>query len=264
MLPDAIRKDPGRPGVVSVVKLLELPTSYTETRDVLQRVAVHVVARARQQGSGRFGLRVTPGGFGTPAFGDDVRRVRTSRGVLVHERAGVGGASSAAREIDGSSLAELAAVAQVDLATELDVGHDTPPLGDVDQRLSIDVSAARSLSDWYAVVVEALDAFVAARPDSSPSTAQLWPEHFDVALDAAFDPSAVTDRRVNLGGSPGDGFHAEPYLYVGPWTDDRPGDAAFWNAPFGAVLGYADLLAANDPVVAATAFFLDGFDRLRP
>jgi hypothetical protein len=29
-------------------------------------VAVHVIARARVEGSGRFSLRVTPGGFGTP------------------------------------------------------------------------------------------------------------------------------------------------------------------------------------------------------
>jgi hypothetical protein len=79
----------------------------------------------------------------------------------------------------------------------------------------------------------------------------VWPEHFDVALDLA----AAPDRRVNLGGSPGDGFHADPYLYVGPWTADRPGDVAFWNAPFGAVLGYAELLERSDSLGSAVAFF---------
>ncbi|MFW2334710.1 MAG: hypothetical protein ACN4IE_13025, partial [Ilumatobacter sp.] len=94
--------------------------------------------------------------------------------------------------------------------------------------------------------------------EASPTLIQVWPEHFDVALDAAATP----DRRANLGGSPGDGFHAEPYAYVGPWTDDRPGDAAFWNAPFGAVLGYDDLVGDDDPVTTLAAFFLDGMRRL--
>ena len=36
------------------------------TRDELQRIATHVLARARFAATGRFGLRATPGGFGTP------------------------------------------------------------------------------------------------------------------------------------------------------------------------------------------------------
>lgn len=248
--------------VASVMTLPELPAGFAATRDALQRVAVHVVARARQRATGRFGLRVTPAGFGTPTFGDDVRRVRVARGLLVVETAGAERASTTAQAIDGASLRTLAEMAGVDLDADLDVGHDTPPVGDVDEPLAVDTAAALALSRWYAVVGAALDAFSAARPSSSPSAGQLWPEHFDVALDAAFDPSAPSARRVNLGGSPGDGFHAEPYLYVGPWTDDRPGDPAFWNAPFGAVLGYERLAATDDPVDAAAAFFVDGFDRL--
>lgn len=245
------------------MRLPELPDTFADTRDALQRVAVHVIARARQQATGRFGLRVTSGGFGTPSFGDDVRRVRTSRGLLVVESAGTDGSATVARPIDGASLAELAAGAGVDLTAPLDVGHDTPPVGDVDAALSIDVVAARALSAWYTVVGEALDAVAAAVPSSSPSAIQLWPEHFDVAFDVAFDPADPKERRVNLGGSPGDGFHADPYLYVGPWTADRPGDAAFWNAPFGAVLGYAAVASADDPVEAAATFFRDGLIRLQ-
>lgn len=244
------------------MKLPDLPETFGATRDILQRVAVHVVARSRQQATGRFGLRVTSGGFGTPTFGDDARRVRLSRGLLVHESAGRGGSHTRAVVIDGATLAELAVVAEVDLDADLDVGHDTPPLGDTDVALAVDVAAARALSAWYTVVGEALDAVVVARPDASASAIQLWPEHFDIALDAAFDPDAPDVRRVNLGGSPGDGFHADPYAYVGPWTDDRPGDGNFWNAPFGATLGYGELAAADDPVDAVTAFFLRGYDRL--
>ena len=57
-------------------------------------------------------------------------------------------------------------------------------------------------------------------------------------LPATPTPEATADDRVNLGASPGDGFHAEPYLYVGPWGPHRPGAPGFWNAPFGAVLGW--------------------------
>ncbi len=39
---------------------------------------------------------------------------------------------------------------------------------------------------------------------------------------------------MNLGFSAGDGFSEEPYVYVGPWAEGRPGDAGYWNAPFGA------------------------------
>jgi len=240
------------------MKLPALPDGFDATRDEMHRIAVHVVARARRQATGRFGLRVTSGGFGTPTFGDDVERVRTSRGLLVHEAAPAGSARTRSTAIDGASLAQLAHFVGVDLDAELDVGHDTPPMGDLDRPVSIDVAAVRALSGWYTVIGSALDAVAAVRPDSTPTAIQLWPEHFDLALDAAFDPAATDERRVNLGGSPGDGFSSEPYLYVGPWTGDRPGDDDFWNAPFGATLGYATVMATDDPVVAAAEFFLRG------
>ena len=93
---------------------------------------------------------------------------------------------------------------------------------------------------------------------------QLWPEHFDLALDLAYDPADPAQRRVNLGGSPGDEHHPDPYLYVGPWTPDRPGDPTFWNAPFGAVLGADRVQLAPDSLAAATEFFRHGLDRLAP
>ena len=48
----------------------------TTTREVLHRVAAHVLGRRRYQVSGRFGLRASPGGFATPAFGDGPEVVR--------------------------------------------------------------------------------------------------------------------------------------------------------------------------------------------
>lgn len=242
-----------------MTRLSALPDTYSATRDALQRVAVHIVARARDQATGRFGLRVTVAGFGTPEFGDDVVRVRVSGATLVRETGGTDGATSTAATIDGSTLADLARLARVDLDADLDVGHDTPPLGDVTEVLSVDDASASALAAWYDTVGTALDRVVERLPaTATPSLVQLWPEHFDVALDAGATP----ERRANLGGSPGDGFHDEPYAYVGPWTDDRPGDASFWNAPFGAVLTYGDLVGSDDPVAVLTEFFLDGMRRL--
>ncbi len=238
-----------------MTRLDPLPPTYADTRDALQRVAVHIIARARQQATGRFGLRVTPGGFGTPEYGDELTRVRVSGGALVRESGGTSGASTSAMPIDGASLSELAGFVDVDLGALLDVGHDTPPLGDPSVALSVDATAGRALGDWFALAAVALDRVVAGVPAAAePSLVQVWPEHFDAALDLA----AAPDRRVNLGGSPGDGFHAEPYLYVGPWTVDRPGDADFWNAPFGALLGHAELLGESDPLGSAVAFFERG------
>lgn len=230
---------------------------FESSRQSLHRVAVHVVARARVQATTRFSLRVTPGGFGTPDLPPDGRRVRVSGDRLVVESDVPGAAAVRSVPIHGATLAQLADAAGVDLARPLDVGHDTPPVGDVDAPIALDPDAARVVHDWYAIVAEILDGvLVALGPEATPTLPRLWPEHFDVAVEAQASPT----QRVNLGGSPGDGFSAEPYLYVGPWTADRPGDAGFWNAPFGASRVVGELGA--DPVSAGVAFLLDGYRRL--
>lgn len=250
------------------------PDVFRSTRDTLARVATHVVARARHHRTGRFGLRVTPGGFGSPEFGSDVERVRVSVAELVHETGPAGGASSRSIRIDGASLAELAAWLDLDLSADLSVGHDTPPLGDVHAPLTVDATAAQHLASWYDLVARALDRVLATVPaEASPSMIQLWPEHFDVAVDLAVrrggvaEGSAADPSRVNLGGSPGDGFHDEPYLYVGPWepgpwpTTGASG-GGFWNAPFGAVMAANEVRSAANPVEAAERFLRDGLSHL--
>jgi hypothetical protein len=110
---------------------------------------------------------------------------------------------------------------------------------------------AAAIGDWFALGWRALDEVAVSSP--GPTVVQLWPEHFDAGCDVA-----VRDGRANLGASPGDGFHDQPYLYVGPWSDARPGDADYWNAPFGAVLGHAELRGAPDPHRAALDFYRRG------
>lgn len=241
----------------------ELDDRHDATRHALHRIANHVLARAEHAATGQLGLRATPGGFGTTTIRPDGERIRISGGTLVRESAATSGTWTRSIEIDGSTLAELAAFADVDLAAEFSAGDDTPPLGGPDEPIALHIASARLIGDWYAVVTEALDRLVLTAPAfSAPSLVQLWPEHFDAALDMAFDPEAPTQRRANIGGSPGDSFHAAPYLYVGPRTPDRPGDPAFWNAPFGAILGYDDLAASPDPVEAAHLFMRSGLERL--
>jgi hypothetical protein len=234
----------------------------TSSRLVLQRVATHILSRARVAGAGQLSLRITPGGFGTPSFGPHSRRVRLANGRLVVETETDAQSLARSMPIAGSTLRELADFAEVDLGAALFVGHDAPELGDIDEPISFDGNDVASITQWYRDVADMLDLVLAALPADADSTpARLWPEHFDVAVDASVRP----DLRVNLGGSPGDGYSEEPYLYVGPWTGDRPGDPGFWNAPFGAVVTRAELVAAGGDagvVAAGTAFLLDGYGRL--
>lgn len=240
-----------------MTSLVDLPAGYDASRDALQHVTVHVIARAAVQAGGRIDLRPTAGGWGTPELDGGVR-VRLSGGHLIRETADDDHATFDAVPVDGSTLDELAALARVDLDADLYVGKDTPPRGATDRAVHVDPAAAAGLAAWFAASAAALDAVAAELPGSAtPTAVRLWPEHFDVAIDA----EAAPGQRLNLGGAPGDGFHELPYAYVGPWTDARPGDDGFWNAPFGAVLGYEDLAGEPDPAGAIAGFFRSGLAR---
>jgi hypothetical protein len=250
-----------------------LPESLPSTREALQRVAVHVLARRRHDRSGRFGLRPSPGGITTPAFAagggdsvsDDLEVVRTSGRHHIVES----GAETRTAEL--STLAEVAALAGVELTGEaaeaFSVGSDTPPVGDPDKPLDIDEAAAQVIGQWFGFGSSVVDEVLATTPwATASSTRQIWPEHFDlggaVTLRGAGDGEG--DVHANVGASPGDSYEPMPYLYVGPWTEDRPGDAAYWNAPFGAVLRATDVvgLPPSEAQAVAVAFLRRGLDLL--
>ena len=236
------------------MSLMALPSTYAATRDELQRVATHVIARRRFARCGKFGLRATPGGFGSPACGPDYETLRIAGTDLVRETTDSTAATSSLG-LSEASLGQAATLAGVDLGEPFETGHDTPRLGDPGRPLDIDGDAATALAEWIGFGWEVLDAVLGELgPDAAPSVVQLWPEHFDAGVGVAAAPG----RRVNLGASPGDAYNAQPYLYVGPWDADRPGDLAYWNAPFSAVLAYEDLQTADDPGAAAVAFLLRG------
>jgi hypothetical protein len=126
--------------------------------------------------------------------------------------------------------------------------------GEARTALDVDADAARVLGDWYGLCASLLEQLRAdATAGDAPARVQLWPEHFDLAVDLGPDGS-----RAAYGGSPGDEEHAEPYLYVGPW--DAHGDDPFWNEKFGASLSYTELLAGADGL----AFLRRGKELLCP
>lgn len=237
--------------------LAPLPEGFTITREGMNRVAAHILARRRFDAVRKIGLRASPGGIATPAFGAGVEVLRTDGDALVVERDGVTSVHRMTR------LDDLARAAGVDLAAPASLGGDAPAMGDPSGRLGIDDGAARVLGDWFWFVTTVLDACLRRLGAvAAPAAVQLWPEHFDVACDVSWGPEE--GQRVNLGGSPGDGYDPEPYLYVGPWGPERP-HPEFWNAPFGATLGYDALRAEGglDATRAAAVRFLErGLDHL--
>jgi hypothetical protein len=212
--------------------LVPLPASFATTRESLHALAEHVIAPARFNANGKIGLRFTFEGFGTPFFGDD-RQVRVEDGRLV----------DGDRVTEVTTLAAAGAFVGVDPATGTGVYQPTTDL-DLDAPLPVDAKAAHRLGDWYGFCASVLEQFRAdATEADAPARVQLWPEHFDIAVDLGPD-----GRRANFGGSPGDDAHPQPYLYVSPWDRGDNRENPYWNEPFGASLGYAALLAGADPL----------------
>jgi hypothetical protein len=159
-------------------------------------------------------LEATPGGFGTPPFEWEGARHQV--------------------RVEGTELVR-----------ETDGRQQRSPL-------RADPEAARVLAEWYRFGTEVLERLrgdaQAAEPVTEPI---LWPEHFDVAIEIG---SEAEGRRATYGFSPGDEDHPEPYAYVAPWVTQPPGE--LWNAHGfgGAELGYAELLASEEPRQAALRF----------
>jgi len=225
------------------------------TRTTIHRVAAHVLARRRYEVSGRFGLRASPGGIVTPAFGDGPEIIRLVGGALARELGG----KVTYQAIAGSTMRELAAFAGTDIDLEFSCGPDTPELGDVDTPVDLDGKAAGALADWYHFGWQVLDHVIAAQPRAAePDVIQLWPEHFDVGTSLGLPGGS----RVNLGASPGDGYVEQPYLYIGPWEPERPGDPDFWNVSFGAVTTRSELGGGPEAFESGAQFLHRGVQLL--
>lgn len=212
-----------------------LPPRFVPTREALRALACYVVAPARKAATGRIGLRPTGDGFGTPPF-DDGTRIVVRGDELLREPGG---------GIEITTLRTAAAFLGVGLAPDPGVGHDLPPF-EPDAPLDVDAGASFALGAWYAFGQALLDDLPGLGSVVTVSEAQLWPEHFDLAVIVGVDGG----RMVNIGASAGDGWSDDPYVYLGP-HDVTGLDDPFWNAPFGATIAHRALRTAADPVAAA-------------
>ncbi len=215
-----------------------LPDGFAATRAALHTVAEQIVAPARKP-ENEIALSATHGGFGTPPFEVEgvACQVRVEGAELIYRR------GEDERRVRLTSLAAGAVL----VAGLLPGGADLD-----DSPLAIDDKAAGALGAWYEFGAAVLGVLrEEAVPGGAPSDAWLWPEHFDIAIEAGDEQSG---RRANYGFSPGDEHHDEPYLYVGPW--DQGVSGSVWNATgfVGAEIGYADLQTADDQTAAALDF----------
>ena len=214
------------------------PDTVATTREALRTLACYVLGPARKARTGRIGLRPVDGGFGTPLFDDGTC-------VLVRDdrlECRPGKASSI------TTLRQAAELLEVPLDPDPGVGHDLPPF-EPDAVLEVDASASRFIGEWFAFGAEVLARVRDVDGAFSVSEAQLWPEHFDLAVVVEL----ANTMRANVGFSPGDRWCDQPYVYVGP--HDRTGlTDPFWNVPFGALLDRSTVVASPEPGDAALAF----------
>lgn len=229
-----------------------LPDDYPAALFDFHRLAYAVVAEARYQHNGKFGLRYVRGGFGTPFFGDDLQ-VRVTGDHLVVQSAG---AARAERVTTLRAAGEFVGVAPGITAAE----HDSPELGDIDRPLEVRADVGAFLGDWFGLAAAALEQLRFTPGVVDPERMQLWPGHFDPAIAAG---DADGGSRATFGFSPGDHSHGEPYIYVAPWTGVDDSDP-FWNAEGfnGASLSFSTLTTSEDHYAAAVTFLTDGYSRL--
>lgn len=194
------------------------------TRLSLHGVAELVLACPQFRDSGRIELRATSGGFGTVAAPE--LRVEGTELVTGDRRFPLEG-----------TYAGLARAAGLEAGRLDDVYQGGPGIRP-DDPISVDPAAAAMIAGAFAAGDQALRA-IGGEP-------VLWPEHFDIAIDA---------DEVNYGVSPGDDHLPEPYAYVGPWKLE-PSD--LWNAPFGAAEPLMELGGVDEIV----AFFTGIRDRM--
>jgi hypothetical protein len=233
----SVERYPGGP-------LQQLPDGYVPTREALHRLACYVLSPARKAVTGRIGLQPTPGGFGTPMFGAG-EQLRIEEASLVRQRDG------STEHAVITSLAAAADFAGVPLSEDPGIGSDLPGQGDPDAPLPVSPAAVGAIGAWFGFSGSVLEEFRSELDSAGHpcSPAQLWPEHFDLGCNI---------EGVNFGASPGDGYSAEPYVYVGPWNTDGLPDGDFWNAPFGSVLAYKEILATGNHRATALDFLRRG------
>lgn len=235
-------------------RLEALPPGYEETRRSLHQVAFFAIAPKRHQVTGKLGLRYTHRGFGTPFFGDD-QQVRVEGDLLVHQHA------DRVEHTPVTTVSDACDFLGIEYRESwFDGFHD--PLAPTDPLapLEVDPEAASAIGDWFGFATLVLERARRTPGAAEVSRVQLWPEHFDPAVEMGSDDDG---QRASYGASPGDDNHPHPYLYVAAWGEiDRA--EPYWNDTTfnGASLPYAELVDSPNPAKAALDFLTTGYYRL--
>lgn len=235
-------------------RLEMLPDGFDTTRQALHQIAFFAVAPKRYAETGKMGLRYTHRGYGTPFFGDD-EQVRVENGDLIHQRE------------DDVSVASVSTVGEACeflgipyRETWFEDFHDPlTPVGP-QANLDIDPKAAEAIGDWFAFSTLVLERLRRTPGADGVSRVQIWPEHFDPAVELG---SQEEGHRASYGASAGDAAHPEPYLYVAAWGDIDRSDS-FWNDTSfnGASISYSELLDSDDQIETALGFLRHGHEKL--
>lgn len=209
--------------------LPDRPDALATTRAALQTLVTNVITPARYRETGKIGLRWTLGGFGTPFYGDD-EQVRVEGDRLVVQRGGQ--VESAPLTTVGDACRLVLGQDEPDLTWTRDLSlHDVPAEAAPDMPVDVDPDAARFLGEWFGFAYAVLERLRADPASLDASRPQLWPEHFDPAIEVL--PGR---RRASYGFSPGDGTNPEPYAYVSVWY---PGEEVSVDGPLWDAAGFA-------------------------
>ncbi len=227
-----------------------IPGGLEQTRHALHQLVYFVLAPARYRHSGRMGLVVSPGGFGTPPM--DGRVLRLDGDLLVDE----GEDTVATRTITtlGDAIDFFGGVFDPNWFEGFRDELEPLPL---EAPLGVDREASRFIAEVFALGQQVLQGL---GRQADITEIWLWPEHFDLATEAGDEAAG---RKASYGVSPGDHAHPEPYFYVSAWGEIDRSDR-FWNdtAFKGASLAYADVVGSEDPVETAVDFLLTGYRSL--
>ncbi len=180
-------------------RLSELPAGHAETRRALHQLAFFVVAPKRYSGTGKVGLRYTHRGFGTPFFGAD-EQVRVEGDRLVYQQ------GDAVRSIPITTLEEAAGFLGIQYRDFwFDGFHDPPDPSDPLAELTVDPATTDAIGDWFGFATSVLEELRRTPGAEHVSRVQLWPEHFDPAVEMGAHDRG---RRASYGASPGDPSHS--------------------------------------------------------
>ncbi|MDX1467938.1 MAG: hypothetical protein R3258_01210 [Acidimicrobiia bacterium] len=235
--------------------LPDLPETFQDTRDHLHQIAFYALGPVRHKSEGRMGLIHHEGGFGTPEFDGKALHVEGDRLVVTDDQGSQAHTFTTLREAVEFLGHEYEDEWFPDFHDPLDPLHP-------DESLDIDPESTRVLGQWFAYAWVLLNELrTHGTEEDEASEVQLWPEHFDAAIEMG---SHEAGARASYGASPGDEAHPEPYLYVSAWGEiDRTNP--YWNDRSfnGSSLSYEALRLANDPVATGLDFLLEGYRILR-